>query len=168
MVCCSIRFLVASALAAVLGISGAALAEPTPVPTTAPLAEEFKRADTDGDGRLSEDEARKAGFFTEESFTDTDENHDGTITLFELGAAMQARFQGWIDRHARADTNGDGSVTKDEADAAGDSWSDYYARADRNNDGQVSRDELMYRVTQSYYSETTTGPLYPNIIDKRF
>ena len=81
---------------------------------------------------------------------------------------MQARFQSWVDRHARADADGDGSVTREEAEQAGESWTDSFGRADRDGDGKVSREELMYRVTQGYYSETATQPMYPNIIHKTF
>jgi Ca2+-binding EF-hand superfamily protein len=156
-------------LAALLGFARPAPAQPTPAISPEPQLERaFERADSNGDGRLSEDEARKAGFFSAESFSETDTNRDGTITLFELGAAVQARFQGWVSKHTQADLNRDGYVSRSEAEAAGHSWSDDYERADRNHDGQVSREELMYRVTSGYYSETRDEPLYPNIIDRRF
>jgi Ca2+-binding EF-hand superfamily protein len=140
-------------------------ATPTPRP---PLASEFEKADTNHDGKLSPEEAKKAGFFTQQDFAKTDRDRDGTITLYELGIAVQSQFQDWVDKHAKADADGDGYVDKDEAAQDGATWSDVFERNDRDGDGRISREELMDRVTSTYYSETEIQPLYPNIIDKRF
>ena len=69
--------------AGLLCVAPAALAQPAATPTPGmPLAAEFDRADQNRDGVLSEDEAKRAGFFTQESFSETDQDRDGTITLF--------------------------------------------------------------------------------------
>ncbi|HZR81497.1 MAG TPA: EF-hand domain-containing protein [Candidatus Binatia bacterium] len=159
----------AAAIVALALSASPAVAQTSATPSPrAPLSDEFQRADSDHDGKLSEDEARRGGFFSQESFAETDQDHDGKITLYELGVAVQGRFQGWIDRYTKADTDGDGSISRDEADRAGGEWSDVFTEVDRDGNGSLSRDEIMYRVTRGYYSETKTEPMYPNIIDKRF
>jgi Ca2+-binding EF-hand superfamily protein len=155
--------LVSAALSAA-PIAGAG--EPPPAPTAAPhLAEHFDRADTDGDGRLDEEEATTAGFFSRSSFGDADRDSDGHVTLFELGKSVQGSLQKWLSQHDEADTDRDGYVSKDES---GTSLSTVFDRADRDGDGRLSRQELMDDVTHGYYSETATQPVVPNIIDERF
>lgn len=143
-----------------------ALAEPSPTPHPA-LAEAFDRADTDGDGRLSEKEAKSGGFFSRSTFNDVDRDSDKTVTLFELGKAVQGSLQDWVNKHDTADANHDGYVSKEEA---GDTLSTVFDRADSDHDGRLGRQELMDDVTQGYYSETSLQPqpIAPNIIDEKF
>jgi Ca2+-binding EF-hand superfamily protein len=133
------------------------------------FADEFDRADTDKDGRLSEEEAKKAGFFTtEQSFKGTDADGDGVVTLFELGDALQKRLRQWNSESARADTDGDGYVSREEAESAGGSLSEIFVRADRDRDGRVGRDEFDLYARGAFYSETADPGVVPNIINKRF
>jgi hypothetical protein len=143
--------------------AGEPAAAPTPPPA---LASHFDRADTDGDGRLSEKEAKAAGFFSRSSFGDADRDGDGHVTLFEVGKSVQSSLQQWLDHHDKADADDDGYVSRSEA---GDgTLSTVFDRVDRDRDGRLARDELMADVTHGYYSETATQPIVPNIIDERF
>lgn len=152
---------------ALLGALSARAAEPPPAPSPPPaLASHFDKADTDGDGRLSEKEAKAAGFFSRSSFGDADRDRDGQVTLFELGKSVQSSLQQWVDRHDKADADHDGYVSRSEA---GDGeLSTVFDRVDQDHDGRLGRDELMDDVTHGYYSETATQPIVPNIIDERF
>jgi hypothetical protein len=149
-----------------LAAGSPALAQPSPTPHPA-LAESFDRADTDGDGRLSEKEAKAGGFFSRSTYGDVDRDSDGHVTLFELGKAVQGSLQDWVNKHDTADANHDGYVSKEEA---GDTLSTVFDRADRDKDGRLGRQELMDDVTQGYYSETSLQPqpIVPNIIDEKF
>jgi Ca2+-binding EF-hand superfamily protein len=145
-------------------------ADPAPAPTGGAVAfqEEFKRADVNKDGKLSEEEAVAAGFFTDGSFKDVDEDKNGTVTLFELGDALQQRLRQWTSDGERADTDKDGYVSEDEAEAAGPSFLDIFKRANRDGDGRIARDKFDVYVRESYYSETSDRGVVPNIIEKRF
>lgn len=130
--------------------------------------EEFKRADTDKDGKLSEQEAIAAGFFTDGSFKDVDEDKDGTVTLFELGDALQQRLRQWSSGAEQADTDKDGFVSEEEAEAAGPSFLDIFKRVNRNGQERIARDKFDVYVRDSYYSETSDRGVVPNIFNKRF
>ncbi len=67
-------------------------------------ARAFQRADKNGDGVITPDEAPRL-------FERIDANDDGQITAEELAAV-------WSARYMRADADGDGVVTKEEAAAA--------------------------------------------------
>lgn len=71
-----------------------------------------QRADTDGDGRISQAEfvARRVA-----RLTAADANGDGTVTREELRArAMAHRAQRAETRFTRLDTNGDGAISREE------------------------------------------------------
>ena len=139
--------------------------------TTGPVAfeKEFERADVDKDGRLTEQEAVSAGFFTTDgTFKETDRDLDGQVTLFELGDALQRRLRGLLADRDAADTDGDGFVSEQEAKASGTSLADVFTRADRDGDGRVARDEIDVFTRDTYFSETADRGVVPNIINKRF
>jgi hypothetical protein len=140
----------------------------SPGSDAAAFSEDFKRADTNHDGKLSPEEAAAAGFFTNDSFDDVDEDHDGTVTLFELGDAMQKRLRQWSSQAQGADTNHDGFVSEEEAEAAGPSFLAIFKRVDRNGDHRIEVDKFDTYVHDSYYSETNTRSVVPNIINKKF
>jgi Ca2+-binding EF-hand superfamily protein len=138
-------------------------------PATAKLAKEFDQADTDKDGKLSDDEAKKAGFFTtDQKFDSVDADGDGQITLFEFGDAVQKRLRGYMSDRDSADKDGDGYVTEDEAKLSGSSILDIFRKADKDGDGKVARDEIDVYVHDSYYSETADRGVVPNIFNKKF
>jgi hypothetical protein len=149
-----------------LAAAAPAFSEPSPTPHPA-LAQSFDRADTDGDGQLSEKEAKAGGFFSRSTFGDVDRDSDGHVTLFELGKSVQGSLQDWLTKHDSADADHDGYVSKAEA---GDTLSTVFDRADSDKDGRLGRTELMDDVTNGYYSETSLQPqpIVPNIIDEKF
>jgi EF hand len=145
--------------------------EPSPAASASrnvAFEEEFKRADTDKDGKLSEQEAIAAGFFTDGSFKDVDEDKDGTVTLFELGDALQQRLRQWSSGAEQADTDKDGFVSEEEAEAAGPSFLEIFKRVNRNGQERIARDKFDVYVRDSYYSETSDRGVVPNIFNKRF
>lgn len=167
------RALALAATAILLGAAPGAAQQPTPADDDASAAaafeREFQRADTDKDGRLSEEEARRAGFFTsDQSFEATDADGDGTITLFELGDALQKRLRHWLSESERADLDKDGYVTREEAESSGSLLAEIFTRADRDGDGRIARDELDLHARGAFYSETADPGVVPNIINKRF
>lgn len=157
---------------AVVVATTAAAQDPSPGDADAPSAEfqeAFERADVNKDGKLSEEEARAAGFFTTDgSFKSADRDLDGQVTLFELGDAIQRSLRQYLSDSEAADADKDGYVTEDEARAAGSSILDVFKRADRDGDGRVARDEIDIFVKDTYYSETADRGVVPNIINKKF
>src|SRR5574341_1819719 len=79
------------------------------------FTERFRQADANGDGLITDDEARAAGLWFTRDFTSVDTDRSGTVTLFELGQALQRRVSRWLSERAAADANHDGKLTQDEA-----------------------------------------------------
>jgi len=149
--------------------AGAQQATPGTEPTATPhFQKEFERADVNKDGKLSEQEAVAGGFFTDGSFKSADRDLDGQVTLFELGDAIQRSLRAYLSDSERADADGDGYVTEEEARVSGTSILDIFRRADRDGDGRVARDEIDVFTRDTYFSETQTRGVVPNIIDQRF
>lgn len=138
-------------------------------PATSKLQKEFDQADTNHDGKLSDEEARAAGFFsTDQPMNSVDADHDGQVTLFELADAVQRRLRASMSSRDAADTDGDGYVSEEEARASGGSILEIFKRADRDSDGRVSRDEIDVFVHDTYFSETADRGVVPNIFNKKF
>jgi Ca2+-binding EF-hand superfamily protein len=93
---------------------------------SSPLA----RLDTDHDGTVSLDEAKKAA---ETMFDELDRDHDGTLTRRELRGRLSAR------EFAAADTDKDGTISKDEYLAVVEQR---FKAADADNDGTLTAQEL--------------------------
>jgi Ca2+-binding EF-hand superfamily protein len=135
-----------AALLAALGLSAAAT-----LAAAAPGAGEghdpmmrFKQADTNGDGMLSRDEAKALPMISKH-FDEIDTNHDGQLTADELRAFHQ-KMHG--ERQAKAgarfkklDTDGDGRISKAEAQAA-PRLAQHFDEIDANHDGFITPDEL--------------------------
>lgn len=126
----------------VLGLgSGAAIAQSfgggVPGGGGTPGSMMLQRFDTNGDGKVSEEEFR-AGHA--KMFETMDANNDGQLTRDELTQAAAARQANRADRmFSRMDINGDGSISREEFAAAG--VSRFNAR-DVNGDDQLTSDEL--------------------------
>lgn len=102
----------------------------------------FDRLDTDGDGRVTEDERRTA---QARSFARADRNGDGRLDAAEIGAMRErlARFAAVADAGIaalpdRRDRDGDGALSLQEFTANGPFW----ALADADGDGAISRAEF--------------------------
>lgn len=163
------RVVEAALVAAALVATPAAClaADPSPAPTAHLFKQAFEKADTNDDGKLSPEEAKKGGFFTAESFKDTDYDKDGNVTLYELGKAVTKSTQDWLDEHDEHDKNDDGHVDKNEAKFGSRIYT-VFDRADANKDSRIDQQELEDYAAQGYYSESAPYPLVPNIINEKF
>lgn len=150
---------ITAALATVLasGAAGAQQASATPTATAAPdrAAGMFARADGDGDGFVSKQEAASMPRLAER-FDSLDKDGDGRLSQAEMPAARRgARAQqagahrGMQGRHGMKamDANGDGSISREEATAAGMS-ADRFAQSDANKDGRLDRADLQARMAE--------------------
>ena len=90
--------------------------------------------DTDHDGTVSLDEAKKAA---EVMFDKLDRDHDGTLTRRELRGRLSAR------EFAAADANKDGTISKDEYLAVVEQR---FKLADTDNDGTLTPRELRTKA----------------------
>ncbi len=133
-------------------------------PSNSGLAESFRKADVNGDGALSIEEARQAGFGLSETFAAVDTDGSGTVTLFEIGEALHRKMSEW----ANADADGDGEVTEDEAKKGSTAILNAFLKADANTDHQVSREEYQSYSVRQMYRNVEMPSVYPNIIDKKF
>ena len=96
-------------------------------------AQDMRKGDTDGDGRLSRAEARAAA---EARFAKVDENRDGFISEIERDAAKAAAEERRAEREANRETRRRGR-RGERGERGGDRWS----RVDTNDDGVVSEAE---------------------------
>ncbi len=155
--------LVGSLLLALPALAQTPTGSSTPA-SDAGFGERFRQADTNGDGSLSPEEARKANFRFSRDFNDVDRDHNGAVTLFELGEALQAYVGTW----GSADTNHDGKVSEEEARKASPALGSVFFHADYDHDGVVSREEYETYTRRQLYGNVDMPYVVPNIIDKRF
>jgi hypothetical protein len=123
---------VTQTFALILLAAGAALAIGKPVDRM------IDKLDSDGDGLISAEEfqpPRHRGMIEH-----MDANNDGSVTMEEINQQIADRQ---VEKIARihtffndADTDGDGSVTQEEAQAAA------FNRVDENQDGYLTEEEL--------------------------
>ena len=106
-------------------------------------AELFKRADKNGDNKLTEDEVPAQAW---ERLAKADKDSDGSVTIEELQAAGGNRPGGDRpggggngERLKEMDKNGDGNLSKDEVPER--AWA-FMSRADKNGDEVLSKEEL--------------------------
>jgi Ca2+-binding EF-hand superfamily protein len=154
---------------AAIAVTLASLAQ-TPPATGAPdkqFTERIRQADTNGDGVISEAEARAAGLWFTQDLGSADTDHSGTVTLFEFGQALQQRLNRWLSDLASVDTNHDGVVTQDEARRV-PGIAEAFTTIDRNKDRAVSRDEYDASTIDRIYRSSELPSVAPNIIEKRF
>ena len=151
-----------------LALASSSLADDDlPKPASNPMDGAFEKADTDKDGKLSRDEAMSGGVYSGEAFDATDEDADGFVTLFELGEAVVKHSQGWMDEHDKHDANEDGQVDRNEAEFGTRIYT-VFDRADKNKDDMLDSQEMKDWAASSYYSESASYPIAPNIINKKF
>ena len=163
--------------AALVALPLAALAqEPTTSPTAATNSPEasqsaaapgrhhdgFAQWDTNGDGRISREEAQAAGAaMALKRFDRVDLNKDGVVTRDEVqqaradhSAALQQKFEA---RFKAADTNGAGGLSKAEMTAAFPRLARHFDRLDTNKDGIVTLDEVQV-ARQHWRSRARPAP----------
>ena len=101
--------------------------------------ERLKAADTNGDGMISRQEAAALPRIAK-NFEAIDANRDGQVTGEELHAFhKQQRAEHW----KRLDSDGDGRVSKAEAQANAPRLLERFSRLDANGDGFLTPEELQ-------------------------
>ena len=108
------------------------------------MQERLKAADTNGDGKVSRDEANASLPGIAKNFDAIDSNKDGFITMDELRAAggKRGRGQQMQEHFKAADTNGDGKISREEANASLPHIAKNFDAIDTNKDGFITLDEL--------------------------
>ncbi len=115
-----------------------------------PMMPMFGLLDENKDGKLSKEEVQKG---VDKMFADADANKDGVITKDEMQAhhhrmhdKMRAKMQ---ERWKAADKDGDGAISRAEADSADlPMLSRHFERIDKNKDGKLTTDELRNSMMQ--------------------
>ena len=109
------------------------------------FAERLKAADTNGDGMISRDEAKALPMIARH-FDQIDANHDGQITMDELRAFHEQqraqREQQRAEHWKKLDTDGDGKISKVEAQANAPRLFEHFDQIDANGDGFITPEEL--------------------------
>ena len=129
-------FLLVALLSASVGVPALGQ-EPTRRPVEGPLA----RADKNGDGKVSFDEAlRLMPKLTRENFKRFDSNGDGFVTSDDrIVSRRQKLMNPWVNRLFDADANNDGKVTFAELrNTFPEVTEEAFARVDRDGDGSIT------------------------------
>jgi Ca2+-binding EF-hand superfamily protein len=127
------------ALFTALGLASAAfLAVGAPEGRDGRGLERLKQADTNGDGMISRAEAAALPMILKH-FDEIDANHDQQITADELRAFNEKRR---AEHWKKLDTDGDGKISKAEAQANAPRLFEHFDQLDANKDGFLTPDEL--------------------------
>ncbi len=131
------------------------------------FAARFRQADANGDGVITEAEARAAGLWFTDDLDKVDTDRSGTVTLFEMTQALQQGLKRWMAERDAADTNRDGELSEEEA-ARAPSIATVFSSVDLNKDRSVSRPEYESYAIERMYRNPDLPSVAPNIIEKRF
>jgi Ca2+-binding EF-hand superfamily protein len=131
-----------SCLAAIVLLAGPAMAGDQPHDDARGM-----RADTDGDGRVSRAEAVAASSERSNDWFDKfDLDKDGYVTREELTQARETRHghmkAHMEERFKEADSNGDGQLSLDEAQAKMPKLAERFSALDADKNGMLTKDEL--------------------------
>ena len=137
-------------LAAVLGLGAPAVAL-----AGDDAGSKFKSMDTNGDGKISEDEFEAV---TDRKFVEMDSNRDGRVTVMEIDnykarVDKEKPAKGWDTRYSsseqvkKLDTNGDGSLTEAEFEAGADAK---FEAMDTNDDDYLSKTEWEAGIAKAH------------------
>jgi Ca2+-binding EF-hand superfamily protein len=110
------------------------------------FAERLRTADTNGDGMISRAEAQAGLPMIARHFDQIDANRDGQITQDELRAFHEQRRAAMEQKRAehwkKIDTDGDGRISRAEAQANAPRLAEHFDAIDANRDGFITPDEL--------------------------
>ena len=117
------------------------------------MLERLKQADTNGDGMLSRDEAKALPMISK-NFDAIDANHDGQITMEELRAFHKARAGERRAEHwKKIDTDGDGRISRAEAQANAPRLAEHFDQIDANGDGFITPEELRAAMMRRHKAD---------------
>ena len=140
--------------------------QPTTSQHQSQFADRFRRADTNGDGVISEAEARAAGLLKDD-FYGMDTDHSGTVTLFELSEAMQKKLGQWMSDFDSADTDHDGKLSQEEIKRA-PGVEKMLSSSNQPKAQSMSRPEFESYALDRLYRNSELPSVAPNIIEKKF
>jgi Ca2+-binding EF-hand superfamily protein len=150
------KIVIAAALASVFAVTATvpSFAAGDPAKREKRIHKMIHRADTNGDGRVSQAEMEAA---LAASFAVLDTNHDGVLSKSEIDGRREAyrayrvhlkaerqagqhvkgiiRLKGFKKHFAQIDANGDGVISRGEIDGAA---AHQFKRRDHNGDGYIS------------------------------
>lgn len=132
------KTLIAFSIVAALG-TGTALAATQDATTTPPSPS--RQLDVNGDGKIDRQEAAASPWLARQ-FDTLDKNKDGVLSSDELPRGPHGGPRGpgerWHDRMAGLDTNKDGRISAEEANAD-PKFAEHFAKMDLNKDGFIDK-----------------------------
>ena len=119
----------------------------------------FKRADTDGDKKVTREELASLGLNGKgELFSRLDKNNDGVLTLNEFTPESSGMNRGVI---RRADANQDRQVTREElAQVAPRLAKEQFDKMDKNHDGVLTREDARQMRPESGLGVPDDGQMF--------
>jgi hypothetical protein len=127
--------------------------------------EHWAAMDTDGDGTISKAEADAGAPRMAEHFAGIDADSDGHVTKDEMHAArarfhegMQARGE---ERFRSADTNGDGSIDRAEAQQGMPRAAEHFGELDADSNGLLTHEELRAGMHKHHGERAREGQQKP-------
>ena len=117
----------------------------------------FEQLDSNGDGQITLEEMQNRG---QARFVQTDTNGDGLLDMAELtAAARRAAAEKVAKMLERKDSNGDGMLSMEELTPP--DFDRLFARADTDEDGTISRDEWQAAKSAMRKNRHNEGAVNP-------